>query len=247
MAKPTLYIFTISHYCEKARWAFDLLGIDYDAVYLGPGLHIQTSQELGLETSAVPILKTDKEVIQGSSEIISWAEQNATNGKTLSPANCEQQCQKIEQQLDELLGIHMRRYFYSEALIEHPELVKTIFNNHLPPEQKKTLDEIWGFLPPVMIEKMDLGEKQGEESKTIVETELNRLEELLAGGRSYLVGDQLSRADIAAASFCAVMVNPIQHPEFDLIPLPPTVKATHQQWINRPAFDWTRKIYQQHR
>ena len=70
MAKPTLYIFTISHYCEKARWALEYLGIKYNLIHLGAGLHMQLGQQLGLEQRSLPILKTDNGVIQGSSEII---------------------------------------------------------------------------------------------------------------------------------------------------------------------------------
>tara|TARA_R110002072_G_scaffold36896_1_gene108364 strand:- start:151 stop:894 length:744 start_codon:yes stop_codon:yes gene_type:complete len=247
MIKPTLYIFTISHYCEKARWALDYLAIAHNVVHLGAGMHMQTSQELGLETSSLPILKTDKQVIQGASEIIDWAEKNTTNGKTLTPANCEQHCRKLEQQFDDILGIHTRRFFYSEALIEHSDSVKKIFSSHLPSEQKKAMSGIWEFVAELMIKKMDLGKRQGDESKAIVETELEHLEDLLSDGRDYLACDQLTRADIAAASFFSFMVNPTQHPEFDLVPLPPRVSEFQQQWINRPAMTWIKALYQQHR
>ena len=247
MTKPTLYIFTISHYCEKARWALDYLAIAHNVVHLGAGLHIQISQELGLKTSSLPILKTDKQVIQGASEIIDWAEKNTATDKTLTPANCEQHCRKLEQKIDDILGIHTRRFFYSEALIEHPDSVKTIFYNHLSAEQKKAMTCIWGFVAELMIKKMDLGERQGDESKAIVATELEHLEGLLADGRSYLACDQLTRADIAAASFCSFMVNPTQHPEFDLVPLPPRLSEFQQQWLNRPVMIWIKALYQQHR
>lgn len=35
MKKPTLYVFAISHYCEKARWALDFFEVDYQ-----PGMSV---------------------------------------------------------------------------------------------------------------------------------------------------------------------------------------------------------------
>ena len=45
--KPTLYIFAISHFCEKARWALDYLGIEYQLVHLAPGLHMSAAKKTG--------------------------------------------------------------------------------------------------------------------------------------------------------------------------------------------------------
>ena len=35
-----LYLFPHSHYCEMARWALDLKGIDYKATPIVPGAHL---------------------------------------------------------------------------------------------------------------------------------------------------------------------------------------------------------------
>jgi glutathione S-transferase len=37
MTPPQLYVFAISHYCEKARRALDYLGIEHEIKYLAPG------------------------------------------------------------------------------------------------------------------------------------------------------------------------------------------------------------------
>ena len=41
-----LYQFCISHYCEKARWALDYKGINYQTVNLLPGQHVNTIRKL---------------------------------------------------------------------------------------------------------------------------------------------------------------------------------------------------------
>ena len=74
--KPDLYMFSISHYCEKARWALDYLGIDYRLRCTVVGAHTRLAKKYGLDSTAVPILVNGDEVIQGSSAIIDWADRH---------------------------------------------------------------------------------------------------------------------------------------------------------------------------
>jgi len=67
---PVLYVFAISHYCEKARWTLDYLGIDYELRHVAPGEHGQIAKKLGAPRTSVPYLSTGDEVIQGSADII---------------------------------------------------------------------------------------------------------------------------------------------------------------------------------
>ena len=79
MKKPTLYVFAISHFCEKARWAFDRSGIEYKLKFMAPGVHAQKANKLGLEKTSVPFLETDDSVLQGSPEIIDWVDAHITD------------------------------------------------------------------------------------------------------------------------------------------------------------------------
>ena len=114
MIRPMLYIFTISHYCEKARWALDYLGIDVDVQILAPGTHIEIANKLGLKRGSVPFLRVGEIVIQGSDAIIHWAEQENKSNATLGSLNPE--VIAVEKRLDDKLGVHIRRWFYSEAI-----------------------------------------------------------------------------------------------------------------------------------
>ena len=51
MTKPTLHCFRTSHFNEKAHWALDWKGIDYDVVEHWPGPHALASNiELSTRT-----------------------------------------------------------------------------------------------------------------------------------------------------------------------------------------------------
>ena len=66
MSQPVLYVFAISHYCEKARWALDYLDVAYKIRYLAPGFHREVAKKFGARRSSLPILEAGEQVLQGS-------------------------------------------------------------------------------------------------------------------------------------------------------------------------------------
>ena len=98
-----------------------------------------------------------------------------------------------------------------------------------------------------MIKVMDLGPEQGIESKEIVEGELSWMDGLIADGRRYLVGDRFTRADLTAASLLAPLVIPMEHPRYPKLDLPDSMSAYIQELKDRPAINWVRGIYREHR
>ncbi len=245
MKKPVLYVFAISHFCEKARWALDRSGIAYKLKYLAPGVHAQKAKRLGLDKSSVPILETEGEIIQGSSEIIDWVDANISNqALNLTP---NEDSKSIEQRLDDKTGIHIRRYYYSESMLDCPETIKPIFKHGIPPHHKLLVDSIWSKVPAMMIRAMDLGPEQHLQSRAIVDTEMNWLDGLLTDGRQYLTGDTFSRADLTAASLLSPIIMPDKHPTYNNLSLPPGVAADAKIWQERPVLKWVETIYDRHR
>jgi len=247
MSTPTLYIFAISHYCEKARWALEYLGVEVTLRCIAPGIHIRLQKKYGLETSSLPLLVAGSEVVHGSAAIIDWAEAHATNGRTLTPQSLEADCRAVEGRLDDIAGVHTRRYFYSEALLEYPDKVKPAFLDGLPLVERLLLHVMWPRIPALMIERMDLGPQQREQSRTIVDDELSWLDSLLDGGRPYLVGETFTRADLTAASLFGRMSGTSDHPRATELFLPPRLAADQQAWMERPALVWIREVYARHR
>ena len=144
MNTPTLYVFSISHYCEKARWALDYRGIDYELRYLAPGEHIEVAKRLRVPRSSVPYLVNGDRVIQGSAEIINWAESlPSANGPRLTPDFDIEAAVEIETRADDVMGVHVRRYYYSEALVEHPDTVRPILTSGIPIFRKLLIRVAW--------------------------------------------------------------------------------------------------------
>jgi glutathione S-transferase len=248
MDQPVLYVFAISHYCEKARWALDYLGIEYSLKFLPPGVHGRVAKKLGVPGTSLPILQLGEKIIQGSSQIIDWAELNRDPARqSLESTTDHERSRTLERRMDEELGVHIRRYYYSEALLEFPASVLPVFSRDLPMLQKAFTVISWPMINRVMIKRMDLGYRQGLESRTIIEVELDWLDALLADDQPFLCGDRLSRVDITAASLLAPLVQPANHPSYIDMALPPRVMGDFKLWSTRRCVRWVEIIYQQYR
>ena len=247
MDKPILYVFNISHYCEKARWALDYCGIDHQVRHVMVGAHRRIAKKLGTKRGSVPFLQVGDQVIAGSSAIIDWCERHsAAQSVSLAGDDPVQVC-AVEKRLDDIVGVHVRRFYYSDALINAPQTVRPIFSNGLPLWQRAAVTLAWSRIVTIMTKGMDLGLEQGLESRAILEAELTWLDDLLADGRPYITGNTWTRADLTAASLLAPLVGPKEHPMYQSVVFPETVALTMQAWADRPILRFVRKAYASNR
>lgn len=244
MTKPVLYVFLISHYCEKARWALDYCGIDYEVKTVSPVSHAATAKRIGAKKSSVPILRTASGVIQGSAAIVDWAHKNASNGHKI---NINAASLALEKQADDVLGVHVRRWFYSEALIDCPNTVKPVFTKGASLKEKIVLQLAWPKIVSVMIKRMDLGAQQEQDSKAIVLAELDSLDGLVSRESPFLVDGQFSNADIALAALIAPLFKPAKHPVSAVIKLPPRIQQMVPELNARPCGQWLKALYESKR
>jgi glutathione S-transferase len=247
MSKPVLNIFRISHYCEKARWALDYLNVDYELRTLPVIEHIKIARAAGAAGSGTPFLTGDDVVVQGSSAIIDWADAAATGDQRLTPEDDSEQCMEIERRLDDIAGVHVRRYFYSEAVVDHSKTVRAVFTTDIPLKNKIIVSLAWSKIRGKMMKFMDLGPSQRIDSRAKVEAELDWLDDLLSDGREYLTGSKFTRADLTAASLLAPLTLPEQHPLHSTIQLPPVMTSEVAEWQNRPSLKLVRRVYEQYR
>ena len=247
MKTPVLYVFNISHFCEKARWALDHFGIAHEVRHVMAGTHRRIARKLGAKHGSVPFLQTDGGVVAGSSAIIDWCEvQNAGRRPSLAGEDTDH-VRAIEKRLDDIVGVHIRRFYYSDALINDPASVRPIFSNGLPLWQRAALTLGWSRIVPLMIKGMDLGLEQGQQSRKVLELELDWLDGLLADGRPYLCASRWTRADLTAAALLGPVVAPKEHPMVHAVVFPKGVREVMQAWAVRPSLQFVRRMYAQHR
>ena len=225
MKPPVLYIFNISHYCEKARWALEYFGIQHEARHVMPGVHRVIAKKLGAKRKSVPFLQTDDGVIAGSPAIIDWCELHNPGKRPSLPGADPAAVRATEKRLDDVMGVHVRRFYYSDALLTAPAAVRPIFSNGLP----------------------ILGIEQGLQSRAVIEAELDWLDGLLADGRPYLHGDQWTRADLTAAALLGPLAAPKEHPMTAKAFFPAGVRQAMKDWEKRPTLQFVSRMYATHR
>ena len=235
----TLYQFPMSHYCEKARWALDFKGLDYQTKNLMPGMHIKIIRQLARKTS-VPVLDHDGVIVQGSSQIITYLDDTFPE-RRLTPVNAQeaQQALEWERYLDEEVGVHLRRYV-QHTLLEYPAVMIPMLTQDGPWWSKPLFKVIYPKVRKLMRQHMKIDAAGAAASKQRVESALDRLNEAVAG-KSFLVGGAFSRADLTAAALLAPLLRPAKF-GLDWPPsYPEPLESDIQGWKGRLA--WAESIY----
>ena len=94
--------------------------------------------------------------------------------------------------------------------------------------------------------KLKINKKDVARAEQKIDAEIRWLEERIQHGQ-YLVGDQLTVADITAASLLAPLACPEEHPIYGTAEFREKMAGPAQQWADSPALKWVREIYAEHR
>ena len=121
-----LYLFPHSHYCEAARWALDLKGVDYKETAIMPGPHLVLIPRIAPKSS-LPVLLADNQVIQGAREIMDYLDAKHPEPQ-LAPLGekAQREAAELEAAADANIGIPLRAVIY-QRLIHHKGAMKHCF------------------------------------------------------------------------------------------------------------------------
>jgi glutathione S-transferase len=244
---PRLYVFAISHFCEKARWACDRKGMPYQLVPLLPGVHLWTMRRFSRQ-SQVPLLIHGEQRIQGSADIIDYLDATFPTAP-LSPAEPEAlaAARAWEIELDRELGERLRRIYYFQAF-QNPGYLAAEWGLGGPfwsswfyalamPRMRRAIFEMYEVSAATA--QADLGH---------LDALFERLDRHFAAGR-FLVGDAFSRADLALASLAAGLLRPPEHPAQvpQRRPVLPAWRAVMQRYAGTRTAERVRELYRSER
>jgi len=242
--RPKLITFGASLFCEKARWALDWHGIDYQEVGWPPGLHQILAKRCGAKGTTLPILLDNETTIQGSGAIIDWADQRAQGrGRELTVSGAL----NIEERADDSIGVHLRRLFYAEVLPKNSDLAKPGLFWNVSRTHRLIGDMMWPVTHRVMMKMYDITPEAASGSRATLEAELDWLDSKLADDRSYLVGDRFSRADLTVSSLLATIACPEELPALRDGTFPESLTPDVRRWQQRPIMRWVKEQYEAHR
>lgn len=104
----------ISHYCERARWALEYVGLEYEEEQHLQMFHYRPVRRSGGGRS-VPVLVTDEgEVLDDSTDIVRYANARAPQGRLLYPEDpvARDEVFALEHAHASPLGVESRRVMY---------------------------------------------------------------------------------------------------------------------------------------
>ncbi|KAF9975432.1 hypothetical protein BGZ73_000937 [Actinomortierella ambigua] len=242
----TLTSINISHYNEKVRWALDYYKVPYTEYRTLPVLHFFTmfskrNRKGSFKPSGTPFMTPHLEVELTAGhdpKTIPLVNSSVINGflsklysSTQSPnlyfedGNAEgdnihrQKVIELEQRLDSVLGVHVRRYLYGELLLYAPRSVFGELGSH---DGYGALQRgMWRLMHPLarlaLIKVFNVTPENVEESRIMLEKEFEYLSQLLLNESSlastddgvplrFLVGNRFSAADLAMSALgCMVL------------------------------------------
>ena len=243
----TLYTFGPSHYCEKARWALDLCGLDYREVRWAPGPHLLSARRLAPGTT-VPILRGSTGTIQGSDKIIDWLEASQPFAWSADGSSSDKEAiTRIELRADDGLGVAVRRLAYATTLpTGGGRNARQLFNGVVG-WQAPLARLMWPVTRLAIMKGLRATAKDAPEARAELEAELDHWDAQLADQRRFLVGNRFTRADIALASLLSPIARPPEHPVYPGLPNTAVTDQLNAAYGARPCARWATRLYRDFR
>ncbi len=209
-----------SHFCEKARWALGRARVPFVEEPHMPLTHALATFGAGAART-VPALVTDSGVLTDSSDILQLADRHC-GGRLFGSGAMRKEATEIEEALDRRFGPDTRRaaYFY---VIDRPELPGYFAKGVSLPERLAGR-ALFPFTRRLIKRNLRVNEDATRRSLSRIDAVFADMSARLEDGRKFLVGDQLTAADLTFASLAAPLILPAYYgghlPLLDDVPDP---------------------------
>lgn len=234
-----LHQFAMSHYCDKVRWALDLKGLDYEVHNYAPGEHIVALRRLTRGHSTLPVLVDGDHIVRNSHDIITYLDA-AYPAQPLTPTDVTLRDAALhwEAFADEHLGPHVRRVIYA-ALFRDSDLALQRITLGLPSTKKKLVAIGFPILRASMKRAMQIYPGPVARSEQALIEHIGTLNAHMKT-RDLLVGDRLTRADLAVASLLRPLLIDAQGNQPSSLISPALAELA-------VSLDWVMTMYDTHR
>ncbi|MBW4568940.1 MAG: glutathione S-transferase [Tolypothrix carrinoi HA7290-LM1] len=234
----------VSHYCEKARWALTKLKVPYvEEAHMPPFYRLATNRVGGKST---PVLVTESGVFTDSTDILQYLDKIVPDNAKLYPIDFElrRQVEELEDLFDEQLGPATRRwgYFYT---INDSKFIKKRWTQGVPFFEEALFPVVYPLMRPLVRKAFNINSESATQAYEQINSVFEKVNELLADGRSYLVGDNFSAADITFAALAAPVISPPEHPikPRPLQELPDSFASKISAFRETPAGAYVLRLY----
>lgn len=235
----------VSHYCEKTRWALKRLQIPFVEERHMPPFHRFATRSLQDSSTtstppksispfnrfvfqivggqSVPVLVTQTAIFRSSDDILRYADSIASDDLKLYPSNPQQRraINELVELFDAVLAPAVRLWAYS-YIMNQPNLVKSLWCEGVPWIEQLLFPIMFSWMRTNVTQMYGIDDTSIDRSYQTISEVFDRVNGLLADGRTYLVGDRFSAADLGFATLAAALVSPLNYgvklPEFNQLP-----------------------------
>ncbi len=233
-----------SHFCEKARWALDRVGLSYREEPYAPLLHAPAVLLATKRKSrTTPVLIDDTQIIGDSTDIL----QHLNKTYSASWLYPTPEALELEEHFDKRLGPQARALGYGYVL-PNRALALEMFGRYTPKWQGNFMKVAFTPVRALMVRGLGINPSNSDRARTTLIKTFGEVSERLKDGRRYLCGDTFSAADLTFAALASPLLCPPEHPRFmTLAESPPEYRADVQQFLDSPAGAFALRMYAEER
>lgn len=248
-ATPRLITIAISHFCDKARWALERQQIPYIEEAHPPLFHRFATRLRG-GGSSVPVLVTATGTLADSTDILHYADQAPSAPTRLYPVDPElsQQVQALEAQCDTQLGPAVRTWCYFYLIRDRTRMLQ-VWTQGAARGEQILFSLLFPLLYPVICKALKINATTAGKALARIDQVFEHMSQLLADGRTYLVGEQFSAADLTFAALARPLLRPTRDAadQEALETLPPEMVTIIKKFRMTPAGQHALRMLEQER
>jgi glutathione S-transferase len=239
-----------SHFCEKARWGADWLGVPYREDGYVPGLHAFAARRASGKRRVPVWVTPDQEAIVDSTAILQRLDAEAPLERRLYPSDpsARRDAESLEELFDTELGPATRGWAYDHALQDGSQLVA------LCGVSMGLLERLaFRALAPLLstLIRRDYRIALGSAGTFLARARavFDAVDARLAHGERYLVGGAFSVADLTFAALSTPVLLPPETPGLmtDVSKLPAEGASIIREMRDTPAGRHALRMYREHR
>jgi glutathione S-transferase len=264
----------VSHYCEKTRWALTRAQIPFVEECHMPPFHRLATRQLGKRSSldplpeternmsrlnqlvirsvggqTVPVLITETAMLRSSDEILNYVDAISPDELKIYPLDPDErkQVDQLVELFDTVLAPAVRLWAYSFIMLEY-HLLQPLWCQGVPWFERWLFPVVFHWMRATAFQMYRINEDSIVAAHASIQQIFELVGNLLADGRSYLVGDQFSAADLAFATLAAaVVIAPGYGVKLPAVnQLPDRMATSVQQFQQTLAGKFVLRLYQEY-
>jgi cytochrome P450/glutathione S-transferase len=238
-----------SPYCELARWALDRLEVGYREEAHVPVLARAATRRYGGGVEA-PVLVAPERTLVNAQEVLDYYDERSPEDQRLYPSDddARSEVERLVSLFYDQLGPAVRAWNYAYLLPARSTMLRS-WTTGVGPFESLLASLSYPRLAAKVRQGLAIGPHTIVEQRAKIDAIFDQVEALLADGRRFLTGDQLTAADLSLAALAAPTVLPSEFggPNPAIDELPPALQSAIQELRARPAGQFIARMYDEHR